>query len=419
MPSLPLIPGMRVHYDPNDADTVYRLGLGEDMAGRSSQAIPFLERAIALKPANSEFRSGLAGVCMAIGDWEQAEIHLDAGLDIDPESLEMINNRGLLHRIRQDFDAAQACFERALTIDPNYFPARENLDFLFKNAVPSWHFSMMHDTLRNEAYDKAIREAVSPETLVFEIGTGSGLLAMMAARAGAKQVVTTEVETVIAEAARQVVKDNGYEDRVTVLNKNSNQVELGSDLPEKADLLITETFDAGFLGEHAVPSIQHARQYLLKENAQILPRAGTIFACLLESRKLWEECAVDEAAGFDLKSFNKLRENISCKHVQNFPHRRLSPDFEVFHFDLDGPAILPQQKEIEVTVSEDGLFGVFVIWFRLYLNDHVVLETNIEDRNCWRMDTQILAEPLPLRKGQVVPLVAQHNCTWLRLRIKE
>ena len=71
------------------------------------------------------------------------------------------------------------------------------------------------------SYGPALERAKRPGDTVFEIGTGSGIVAMMAARAGAGRVVTCEVLPVMADAAREIVELNGLSDLITVINKKS------------------------------------------------------------------------------------------------------------------------------------------------------------------------------------------------------
>jgi type III protein arginine methyltransferase len=99
-----------------------------------------------------------------------------------------------------------------MEIDPLQLNARINLDAVLEKAVPPWHFAMMNDVPRNSAYEEAIRR-VAPGRSVLDIGTGAGLLAMMAARAGAKWVVSCEQTPWIAAKAREVVAANGVGDR--------------------------------------------------------------------------------------------------------------------------------------------------------------------------------------------------------------
>ena len=412
------LPEINFFYDRNDPAILYRIGLQLQVESRREEAVAFLARAALLDPENAAIRNSMGNLFLALRQWDKAEQSLRHGLELDPNHKEILNNLGLVCKVKGDFDQAAAHYRKALAVDPDFMQAQDNLDFLYQNVVPSWHFSMMHDALRNEAYDRAITKAVKPGSLVFEIGTGAGLLAMMAARAGAERVITTEMIPSIAATAQEIVRLNGYDDRITVLGKKSGDVLVGEDLPRQADLLITETFDAGFLGEEAVPSIQHARDILIKPDAQIIPRAGTVFAALLESRALWEECAVDRAAGFDLGPFNKFRENVSGKYVQNYPYRRLTGDVELFHFDFTGDPIQAESKNLVMDIQQSGTAHALIYWFRLFLDDEVILNTNIEDKSCWRVAVQTLDPPLPVTAGDGIPVRAQHNNRWIKLRLQ-
>ena len=62
------------------------------------------------------------------------------------------------------------------------------------------HNALLSDQVRTEAYDKAISEVVQSGDIVADIGTGSGILAFLAVRAGAKRVYAIEKESVIEEA---------------------------------------------------------------------------------------------------------------------------------------------------------------------------------------------------------------------------
>ena len=78
-----------------------------------------------------------------------------------------------------------APLRRALTLRPGDLKIQAFLRELYTSQVRPWHFRMMNDTARSRAYDAAIRRAAQTDHAVLEIGTGSGLLSMMAARAGA------------------------------------------------------------------------------------------------------------------------------------------------------------------------------------------------------------------------------------------
>ena len=98
---------------------------------------------------------------------------------------------------------AVASYRQAIALDPGMAAAHNGLDTVLGSMVPIWHVPMMNDALRNEAYFQALARAVTPQSQVLEIGTGSGLLSMMAARLGARSIVTCEGEPIIAAAAKQ------------------------------------------------------------------------------------------------------------------------------------------------------------------------------------------------------------------------
>src|SRR5262249_27444265 len=153
------------------------------------------------------------------------------------DNLQALLAAALAYRELKRVDAAIRTLRRAQALRPADLKIQAFLRELYTSQVRPWHFRMMNDADRNRAYDAAIRRAVGPETHVLEIGTGSGLLAMMAARAGARLVSTCEQVEAIAETAADIVQRNGFGDRVKVIAKRSTQLAVGVDLPEPADLL--------------------------------------------------------------------------------------------------------------------------------------------------------------------------------------
>ena len=162
-----------------------------------------------------------------LGKLEEAESSYRQAIKNKPNSAEAHSNLGTLLKDLGDLQEAEISIRKALEIKPDYTMAKINLDLITKNRVPQWHIPMMNDNERNNAYLRAINSAIKGNEYVLEIGTGSGLLSMMADDAGAQKVVTCEVSQPIAEAAKRIIALNGYSDRIDVINKKSTQLIVG------------------------------------------------------------------------------------------------------------------------------------------------------------------------------------------------
>jgi protein arginine N-methyltransferase 1 len=140
-------------------------------------------------------------------------------------------------------------------------------------ADPVEHARMLHDDRRTGEYLAALAQAVRPGDVVLDIGTGSGVLAVAAARAGARHVYAVEASD-IAEVAERVFAVNDMQDRITLLVGWSRQI----DLPEPADLLVSEVIGNEPFEEEILETTLDARRRLLKPDARLIPNALTLFA---------------------------------------------------------------------------------------------------------------------------------------------
>ena len=140
-------------------------------------------------------------------------------------------------------------------------------------ADPVEHARMLHDDRRTRDYLAAISAAVRPGDVVLDIGTGSGVLAVAAARAGARRVYAVEASD-IAEVAGRVFAANGVTDTVTLVPGWSREIEL----PEPADLLVAEIIGNEPLEEEILETTLDARHRLLKPEARLIPHTLTLLA---------------------------------------------------------------------------------------------------------------------------------------------
>ena len=69
---------------------------------------------------------------------------------------------------------------------------------------------MLNDTNRNDAFAEAIKAAVTASSITLDIGTGTGLLAMMSSRAETAKVTGCESVGILVQTASEIVKQNGF-----------------------------------------------------------------------------------------------------------------------------------------------------------------------------------------------------------------
>src|SRR6059036_2483714 len=107
------------------------------------------------------------------------------------------------------------------------------------------HRQYLADDTRVAAFRQAIEEVIGPGDVVVDLGAGTGILGLLACRAGAARVYAVE-EGGMIEVARDICRANGFADRVVFVRGLST----GIDLPEKADVVVADQigrfgFDAG------------------------------------------------------------------------------------------------------------------------------------------------------------------------------
>lgn len=125
---------------------------------------------------------------------------------------------------------------------------------------------MLNDHERNKAFYDALALNINENTIVLDIGAGGGLLSMIAAKLGAKNVFAVESNDILAQYLRLVIQQNNLSNKITVINKISHELILGIDIPERVDLIVTETFDCGLIGEGCLNNISHGKENFLKPN---------------------------------------------------------------------------------------------------------------------------------------------------------
>lgn len=141
-------------------------------------------------------------------------------------------------------------------------------------AILAYHQVLLADRRRNRAFAAALRARVKPGSTVMDLGAGSGIWAVFAARLGAKRVTAVERQPMLVPVIERLARENGVGDRVVVVNGESRRL----DLPRAFDCIVSETVGSEVFDEDIVAILADARRRFLKRGGVLIPEAVTLAA---------------------------------------------------------------------------------------------------------------------------------------------
>lgn len=406
--------------NPNYVEAYVNLGAslheqsGQDQV-KLSEAADCYRKAIALRPNYAEVHSNLGVVLKAQEHLHESAACFVRALELNPCSAETFANLDALLKEMAAPDEALMYYRQVLAISPKLIAAQQGAYLALSRTVPEWHVPMMNEQNRNQAYFDALQSVITNKSTVFEIGTGSGLLAMMAAKLGAKQVTTCETVPLIAETAQQIIKDNNFENTINVIAKKSVDIEVGKNLSAQTDILVSEIFSSELLGEHVLPSLEDAKRRLLKPQGKVIPAAGSIMIGLFTGDDIKRNLMVEDSFGFNLQGFNTIVSNKRMIARNDLNIKLLSDGVEAFDFDFEHDDYFPaQNKTLQIPVKTAGRCYGLVQWLRLDMNgDQKVLFENHPSQTSkvsnWQQCAYLFDAAIDVKAGEIVVVNAAHN----------
>ena len=226
--------------------------------------------------------------------------------------------------------------------------------------------------------------------MVLDIGAGSGLLSMMAARAGADSVVAVELSGHMCDVAEQVISSNGLSSKVVVLQRDSRRMFAATseglragrkpdgeapELVRQADVLVFEVFDSGLIGEGALHLTALAQHRLLLPDATVIPASARVFCQPIQFRH--ERCCGVDVQQLNQYSWRADYDGVELAAVQE-QWCALADPVQIFEFNFaNAPAhVEPAALVLHVSATGSGVVNALAVWFELQLDEHEVLTTS-------------------------------------------
>ena len=269
------------------------------------------------------------------------------------------------------------------------------------------HRTMVRDRIRTDAFRRAIESVVRPGDTVLDVGAGSGVLSMFAARAGAARVYAVE-ETSVAVLARQLIAANGYQDIVTVIEGDIQDVEP----PERVDVVVSEWLGGFGIDEGMLVPVTVARDRWLKPGGTMIPRSVTAWVALVHDRYLADMVGFLRAEPYGLKldeladkTVNEVLYSGTFRHLADADIR--SDAAPLWTTDALGiplaQARAPHEAETELRVRKKGTANALALWFGADLAPDVSLSVGPgEAPTHWGMTTAPLNSAVDLMRGMLI-----------------
>jgi type I protein arginine methyltransferase len=226
---------------------------------------------------------------------------------------------------------------------------------------------MVGDAVRFPAYCEAIARAVKPGDSVVDIGSGPGVFALLACKAGAKKVYAIDTDSVV-EFGRQFAQANGVADRIEFLRGDSRRILL----PERVNVIVSDIRGALPLFGQGIHTLNDARKRFLAENGRMIPERDTLFAALVEAADNYERIVAPwkSLPALDLDAAIPVVLNTMYKR-QCKPEQLLS-DPQAWHvLDYANEAAPRASATLRFRTKRAGTVHGFTVWFATKLYDDV------------------------------------------------
>jgi predicted RNA methylase len=225
-----------------------------------------------------------------------------------------------------------------------------------------------------QAFYLGLQRAIVPNVShVLDLGAGTCLLSMMAAKLGARKVTAIERHPMLVDICRRLIKTNGVEHIVDVINKASTDVVFGRDgFTDLPDVLVSETFDSWIIEEGFFPSLCDIRaRGLLSMQATIVPSAAKLIMQLVETSFSFPSNAT--IFGLDYEEVRRYRpRNTFVENALEIVRHNLTEAADAISFDFQHKTRFSDYfnySPMYFPITRDGVVHGAMFWFEMYLDE--------------------------------------------------
>jgi len=270
-----------------------------------------------------------------------------------------------------------------------------------ENKLISFHRMLINDAVRTAAYRDAIFATVRPGDVVLDVGSGSGVLALFAAQAGAGHVHCVERHAII-RVARELAEANGFANRISFHQCDIRALELDGPV----DLIQSELISKAAIGEQMAELVGWCRDRFLRPGGALLPPSVDMFVAPVELAALAARISLPafETYGLDFGPLATRNSNAPVStRIQ--PEEVIAPGQICYRYDAaTAPLTDSFDAALVFEVSEARTLTGFTIWFETELAPGILLGNAPPGTGSWDHLFFALPYPLALTRGDCVEL---------------
>jgi SAM-dependent methyltransferase len=273
------------------------------------------------------------------------------------------------------------------------------------------HHYMLKDYVRLAAYRRAIENNVKPGSIAMDLGTGTGILAFFAAKAGAKKVYAIEKRTDMVNLSKQMAEENQIDDKIEYLIGNSAKLN-PDQFEEKVDVFISEILGSGIFEENVLEYTMDARDRFCKPDAALIPCKLDVYAFGYDAGRnddLSQE-ATEVERMYDLK-LSKYKENLvnfinaRYERYNTSIYQAVTNQLLTKSLDLKTLQKSMFRDELEFEVTENGNFNAICVYFVAHLDENTTLTNSPwAPSTHWIQKVFVMPQSLKVSKGQKIPI---------------
>ncbi|XP_065670837.1 protein arginine N-methyltransferase 9 isoform X3 [Hydra vulgaris] len=298
--------------------------------------------------------------------------------------------------------------------------------------VEKWHFRMLNDKKRNSAYALTLQHAFDRgHRSVLDIGSGTGLLSILSRRAGFEKIVSCEKSDVLCHIQNDVLEANKEKKYINLLQKMSTNIKFGTDIKDRASLIVTEIFDCALLGEGAIATLKHAWTELLdcEKLGEVIPHSATVYGICIECEEIRKH------AKYSYKNILLCGNQDTCDEAyqpytsENMRtikggYKELSDEFLILNINFNSIEELNNLESnllLNVDVLENGIFDAVMVYFTLNLDETISISTKPDQESCWEQAVYTNHNSPPVKLGTAVSLSINimEECIFIQFKNEE